>query len=41
MIYLTVAYGLIAIVLSGYGLSIWRRWRLLQSEMRNYSKDVH
>ena len=40
MTYLIIAYSLIALVLSGYGLSIWRRWCALQVEILDYTDDV-
>ncbi len=40
MIYLIVAYGLIVVVLSGYGVSIWQRWRALQVEIRDHAEDI-
>jgi hypothetical protein len=34
MTYLLVAYLLIVVVLSGYGVSLWRRMRATQAEIR-------
>ena len=39
MIYLIVAYVLIAVVLSGYGVSIWQRIRTAEAEARAVEKE--
>lgn len=39
MTYLIVAYTLIAFVLSGYGVSIWRRIASAEAEVRALEKE--
>lgn len=40
MTYLIIAYSLIALVLSGYGASVYRRLRATENEIRNLETET-
>lgn len=40
MTYLVIAYSLIAVVLIGYGASVWQRLRAVEDEIRGLEMEM-